>query len=137
MSKEINTALRNLVNKFHKLTQPNPANGQYNFYVEHFMRDGKAIDNAVDDLTHDKTGFFSEFAMCEMADEVEELIRAICQAEVYTTYWAYYNPQATFITREQYIADERERALKAREKQNEYYAKLAEYYNNKTATLPA
>lgn len=130
MSKEIAEALKNFVNKFHELTQQEE-NGGYNFYLDHFRREGKSIDSAIGDLVEDNTGFFDEFTFDQMRDESLALLRAICQAEYYVTYLAYYNPSKVFITREEYIEDEKKRAIEARNKQDEHYEKLAVYYNNK------
>lgn len=130
MSKEIADALKNFVNEFHRLTQQQD-NGGYNFYLDHFRREGKSIDNAIEDLVDDHTGFFEEFAMSEMRDESLALLRAICQAEHYVTYLAYYDPSKVFKTREEYLAHAIQRAKDARHKMDEHYEKLATYYNDK------
>lgn len=131
MSKEIDTALKNFVNKFHELCQKDPKTGEYNCYIEKFRREGKSIDNAIDDLTEDHTGYFEEFAMDAMRDESLALLRAICQAEVYVTWQAYYDPAAIFKTREEYIAHAQKRAREAQAKLTGHYHKLATYYNDK------
>lgn len=131
MSKEIDTALKNFVNKFHELCQKNQKTGEYNFYLDKFRREGKSIDNAIDDLIEDNTGYFEEFVMCEMRDESLALLRAICQAEYYVTWQAYYDPSKVFKTREEYIAHAQKRAKEAQAKLTEHYHKLATYYNDK------
>ena len=131
MSKEIDTALKNFVRKFHELCQKDPKTGEYNCYIEKFRREGKSIDNAIDDLTEDHTGYFEEFAMDAMRDESLALLRAICQAEYYVTWQAYYDPSKVFNTREEYIAHAKKRAREAQAKLTEHYHKLATYYNDK------
>lgn len=130
MSKEINEAFKNCIKKFGTLTQRSKQTGEYNFYVEHFRKNTDNIGDALAELVDDKTGYFEEFALDCMQEEVIELIRAICSAEVYIKYFAFYNPSAIFPTRDDYIADECKRAIEARKKQDEYYAELAQYYNN-------
>jgi hypothetical protein len=130
MSKEIADALKNCVNEFHRLTQKQE-NGEYNFYLDHFRREGKSIDNAIEDLIEDHTGFFEEFAFVQMRDESLALLRAIYQAEYYVTWQAYYDPSKVFKTREEYLIDAQKRAREAQAKLTEYYHKLATYYNDK------
>jgi hypothetical protein len=131
MSKEIDTALKNFVRKFHELCQKDPKTGEYNFYIEKFRREGKSIDNAIDDLTEDHTGYFEEFVFDEMRDESLALLRAICQAEVYVTWQAYYDPSKVFKTREEYLIHAQKWAKEAQAKLTEHYHKLATYYNDK------
>ena len=128
-NKEMLEALFKFKQKFHQLTQENE-DGEYNFYVQHFIDEyDDAIPDAIDDLVEDKTGYFEEFALDQMHDEVLELARAICRAEVWVTYFAFYNPAAIFNTREEYVADEIKRAKEARSKLDEHYKQLANYYN--------
>lgn len=69
--------------------------------------------------------------MDAMRDESLALLRAICQAEVYVTWQAYYDPSKVFNTREEYITHAQKRAREAQAKLTEHYHKLATYYNDK------
>ena len=125
---EIENALNRLVKRFHELSQRDQHTGNYNFYVQHFRDQADGIDDAMSNLVDDQTGYFEEFALDQMRDEVLALVRAICSAEVYTTFFAYYNPAAAFQTREEYTVDAIARAKKARTERMEHYKQLADHY---------
>ena len=119
MIKDIEKAFHDLAHKFNEIREY--TGDDRNYYIDLYY--GGNEEKAVGDLIDSDK--FEEFALEEMRDEVIELARAVCKAEL-SVDTAAGDFIRTFKTREEYIAAAKKHVADIRKEVNETYERLGQ-----------